>query len=262
VRRVLQFAISCAILAGCTGVSSAARSGSGTLTVFAASSLTEAFSEIGAAFETANPGAEVTFSFASSRTLRTQIEAGAPADVFASASMQEMESLVQAGMVATGSPRVFLTNQLVVILPSTNPAGIQGLEDLAGPGLKLVLAAEEVPVGSYARQALRKGNAGFGFDFSAQVLANVVSNEDNVRKVVAKVQLGEADAAIVYASDAVAAPELKRIEIPADLNVIAQYPIAGLSDSAHASLSKQFVEYVLSPAGQAVLEKWGFGPAD
>jgi molybdate transport system substrate-binding protein len=233
-----------------------------TLMIFAASSLTEAFSEIGAAFEAANPGTRLTFSFAGSRTLRTQIEAGAPADVFASASMQEMESLVRAGMVAPGSPRAFLTNHLVVILPSTNPAGIQGLQDLARPGLKLVLAAEEAPVGDYARQALHKGDAGFGLEFSAQVLANVVSNEDNVKKVVAKVQLGEADAAIVYASDAVAAPDLKTIEIPRDLNVIAQYPIAALSDSTQATLAKGFVEYVLSPAGQAVLGKWGFGPAD
>jgi molybdate transport system substrate-binding protein len=262
VRRVLQFAVSCAILAGCTGVSSAARSGPGTLTVFAASSLTEAFSEIGASFERANPGADVTFSFASSRTLRTQIGAGAPADVFASASMPEMESLGRAGMVAAGSPRVFLTNRLVVILPSTNPAGIQGLQDLSRPGLKLVLAAEEAPVGNYSRQALQQGNAGLGPEYSRQVLANVVSNEDNVKKVVAKVQLGEADAAIVYASDAVAAPDLKRIEIPAHMNITAQYPIAALSDSDQATLARRFVEHVLSPAGQAILGNWGFGPAD
>jgi molybdate transport system substrate-binding protein len=262
VRRVLQFAIACAILAGCTGISSAARGEPDTLTIFAASSLTEAFSEIGAAFEFANPNVDLTFSFASSRILRTQIEAGAPADVFASASMQEMESLVSAGMVATGSPRVFLTNELAVILPSTNPADVQGLQDLSRPGLKLVLAAEEVPVGDYARQSLEKMNAAFQPDFSALVLANVVSNEDNVKQAVAKVQLGEADAAIVYASDAVAAPDLKRMEIPAGLNVIAQYPIAPLSDSARATLARRFVEYVLSPAGQAILGKWGFGPAD
>jgi molybdate transport system substrate-binding protein len=262
VRRVLQLALWCAILAGCTGVSSAARDGQGTLTVFAASSLTEAFSEIGAAFESANPDAHVTFSFAGSRTLRTQIEAGAPADVFAAASMQEMESLVRAGMVSTGSPSVFLTNKLVVILPATNPAGLHQLQDLSRPGLKIVLAAEDVPVGDYARQSLEKMNLTFGSDFSTLVLANVVSNEDNVKQVVAKVQLGESDAAIVYASDAIAAPDLARIEIPADLNVIAQYPIAALSDSAHATLAERFVAYVLSPAGQAMLGKWGFGPAD
>jgi molybdate transport system substrate-binding protein len=164
------------------------------LTIFAASSLTEAFSEIGAAFESANPGADLTFSFAGSQTLRTQIEAGAPADVFASASMVEMETLVSAGMVAAASPRIFLNNHLVVILPSTNPAGIQQLQDLSGPGFKLVLAAEEVPVGNYARQSLEKMTRAYGPGFGEQVLANVVSNEDNVKQVVAKVQLGEADA--------------------------------------------------------------------
>jgi molybdate transport system substrate-binding protein len=261
VRRDLQFAISCAILAGCTGVPSAARGGPGTLTVFAASSLTEAFSEIGAAFASANPGDKLSFSFANSRTLRAQIEAGAPADVFASASMQEMESLLSAGMVSPGSPRVFLTNQLVVILPATNPAGLQQLQDLSKPGLKIVLAAKDVPVGNYARQSLEKMNAAFQPGFSTLVLANVVSNEDNVKQAVAKVQLGEADAAIVYASDAVAASDLKRMEIPAALNVIAQYPIAPLSDSAQPTLARRFVEYVLSPAGQAILGKWGFGPA-
>jgi molybdate transport system substrate-binding protein len=165
-------------------------------------------------------------------------------------------------MVTTGSARIFLTNQLVVILPSTNPAGIHRLQDLSKPGLKLVLAAEEVPVGDYARQSLEKMNIAFQPDFSALVLANVVSNEDNVKQVVAKVQLGEADAAIVYASDAVAAPDLTRIEIPEDMNVIAQYPIAALSNSDQAPLAQRFVEYVLSPAGQTLLGKWGFGPAD
>ena len=261
-RRVLQFALSCVILAGCTGVSLGAPGRRGTLTVFAASSLTEAFSEIGTAFEVANPDAHLTFSFASSRTLRTQIEAGAPADIFASASMQEMELLVEAGMVATGSPRVFLTNELVVILPATNPAGLQQLPDLSRPGLKIVLAARDVPVGNYARQSLEKMNVAFGSDFSTRVLANVVSNEDNVKQVVAKAQLGEADAAIVYVSDAVAAPELERIVIPAELNVVAQYPIAALSDTDQEVLAKRFVEYVLSPAGQAILVKWGFGLTD
>ena len=173
-----------------------------TLTVFAAASLADAFTEIGIAFETANPGAAVVFSFAGSQTLRTQIEAGAPADVFASANSTEMDLLIDAGLVAAGAPQVFLSNKLAVILPPTNPKGVEQLQDLARPGLKLVLAAEEVPVGGYARQALDKMNGSFGKEFKAQVLANVVSNEDNVKQVVAKVQLGEADAGIVYASDA------------------------------------------------------------
>ena len=228
------------------------------LNVFAAASLTDAFSEIGKDFEAAYPGTTVTFNFAGSQALRTQIEEGAPADVFASANKTEMDTLVAEAFVMPGTPQVFLNNKLVVILPANNTAGLTRLEDLATPGVKLVLAAEEVPVGKYARQALDQMNSGFGSDFKDQVLANVVSNEDNVRQVVAKVQLGEADAGIVYTSDAVAAPELKTIEIPPESNVIAQYPIAVLTQSANSDLGITFIEYVLSSEGQGILQKWGF----
>jgi molybdate transport system substrate-binding protein len=231
-----------------------------TLTVFAASSLTDAFGEIGKAFEAANPGVTVTLSFAGSGALRTQVEEGAPADVFASASGKEMDTLVTGGFVTKDAAQIFLTNQLSVILPANNPAALAKLEDLAKPGIKLVLAADTVPVGNYARQALDKMNSSFGFDFKDKVLANVVSNEDNVKQVVAKVQLGEADAGIVYISDSIAAPELKSLEIPTDLNVIAKYPITPLAKSANADLAAKFTEYVLSPKGQAVLQKWGFTP--
>ena len=230
------------------------------LNVFAAASLTDAFTEIGKNFEAANPGVTVTFNFAGSQALRTQIEEGAPADVFASASGKEMDTTVAGKFVADGTPKVFLNNKLVLILPADNPAGVAKLEDLAKPGLKLVLAAEEVPVGNYARQSLDLMNGSFGTDFEDKVLANVVSNEDNVKQVVSKVQLGEADAGIVYTSDAVAAPELKTVEIPTELNVIAKYPIAPLVKSANADLATSFVEYVLSTDGQAVLTKWGFAP--
>ena len=231
-----------------------------TLNIFAAASLTDAFTEIGKNFEAANPGVTLTFNFAGSQALRTQIEEGAPADVFASASGSEMDTTVAGKFVADGTPRVFLNNKLVLILPADNPAGVTKLEDLAKPGLKLVLAAEEVPVGNYARQSLDLMNGSFGTDFKDKVLANVVSNEDNVKQVVSKVQLGEADAGIVYTSDAVAAPELKTVEIPSELNVIAKYPIAPLVKSANADLATSFVDYVLSADGQAVLAKWGFAP--
>ena len=232
-----------------------------TLTVFAAASLTEAFTEIGKSFEAANPDVTVTFNFAGSQALRTQIEEGAPADVFASASGKEMDALVTGKFVTERLPKIFLTNKLVVILPANNPAGLVKLEELIKPGIKLVLAAETVPVGNYARQSLDKMSASFGADFKDKVLANVVSNEDNVKQVVAKVQLGEADAGIVYTSDAIAAPDLKTIEIPSELNVIAKYPIAPLTKSAHAELAKAFTDYVLSTEGQSVLKKWGFAPA-
>jgi molybdate transport system substrate-binding protein len=233
-----------------------------TLQVFAAASLTDAFTEIGKSFEAANPGVTVTFNFGGSQALRTQIEEGAPADVFASANTKEMDTLVTSTFVAAGSSQVFLNNQLVVILPADNPAALENLEDLAKPGIKLVFAAEEVPVGQYAHQALDRMNGQLGSHFKDKVLANVVSNEDNVKQVVAKIQLGEADAGIVYTSDAVAAPELKTIEIPAELNVIAEYPIAPLATSAHADLARAFVNYVLSSEGQTVLQKWGFAPVE
>lgn len=231
-----------------------------TLNVFAAASLTDAFTEIGKNFEAANPGVSVTFNFAGSQTLRTQIEEGAPADVFASANTKEMDTLVTGAQVDANTPQIFLKNKLVVILPVDNPAGIETLEDLAASGVKLVLAAEEVPVGNYARQSFDLMNGPFGTDFKDKVLANVVSNEDNVKQVVTKVQLGEADAGVVYTSDAVAAPELQTIEIPDDLNIIATYPVAPLVNSANADLATAFVEYILSADGQTVLEKWGFAP--
>src|ERR1041384_4584469 len=229
-----------------------------TLNVFAAASLTDAFTEIGKKYEATHPGVSVTFNFAGSQALRTQIEEGAPADVFASANKTEMDALVRDGFVVQGTSQVFLTNKLIVILPASNTAHVAKLEDLASPGVKLVLAAEEVPVGKYARQAFDQMSGQFGNDFKDKVLANVVSNEDNVRQVVAKVQLGEADAGIVYTSDTVAAPDLKTIEIPMEENVIAKYPIAPLIKSANPDLARAFIDYVLSSDGQNILQKWGF----
>jgi len=249
-------------IAGCAPAMTATAPEPRTLHVFAAASLTDAFTEIGKNFKTANPGVTVTFNFAGSQALRTQIEEGAPADVFASANKTEMDTLVAGVHVTEGTPQIFLNNRLVVILPSDNPAALEKLEDLASSGLKLVFAAEEVPVGKYTRQALDQLNGQLGNDFKDKVLANVVSNEDNVKQVVAKVQLGEADAGIVYTSDAVAAPELKTIEIPAELNVIAEYPIATLIQSANTDLADAFIAYVLAADGQAVLQKWGFAPPE
>lgn len=228
------------------------------LTVFAAASLTDAFTEISENFQKANPNVTVSFNFAGSQALRTQIEESAPADVFASASGKEMDALITDSFVTKESSHIFLHNKLVVILPADNPAGIDSLEDLANPRLKIVLAAEEVPVGNYSRQALDLMNASFGTDFKDKVLANVVSYEDNVRQVVAKIQLGEADAGIVYTSDAVTAPELQTIEIPNELNVIAKYPIALLVESANGELAQAFVNYVFSEEGLAIFQKWGF----
>jgi molybdate transport system substrate-binding protein len=229
-----------------------------TLTVFAAASLTDAFTEIGDIFEAANPGVTVTFNFAGAQDLRAQIEEGAPVDVFAPANKIQMDAVIAASLITEGTQQNFLTNKLVVILPANNPAGLEKPEDLANPGIKLVLAAEEVPIGKYSREAFDLMNGSFGTDFKDKVLANVVSNENNVKQVVTKVQLGEADGGIVYASDASAAPDLKTFEIPAELNVVAKYPIAPLVKSKNAGLAAQFIKCVLSAEGQAVLAKWGF----
>ncbi len=259
-KRLLALTLLLTIFLTACGADAPSAPESKTLTIFAAASLTDAFIEIGAKFDAAHPGVTTTFNFAGSQTLRAQIEEGAPADVFASANAKEMDTLVADGFVTKGIPQIFLNNKLVVILPANNPAALEKLEDLANPGIKLTLTAEEVPVGKYSRQALEQMNASFGTDFKEKVLANVVSNENTVKQVVTKVQLGEADAGIVYISDAVAAPGLKSIEIPAELNVVAKYPIAPLMKSENADLAAKFVEYVLSPDGQATLAKWGFAP--
>jgi len=232
------------------------------LTVFAASSLTDAFTEMGKKFEAANTNVTVALNFAGSGTLRTQLEQGAVADVFASANQTEMNTLVSDNLVAADSAQVFLTNSLTVILPAKNPANIQTLHDLARRGVKLVLGDTTVPAGKYARQILDNldKDPTFPATFSTQVMANVVSNETNVKQVVAKVQLGEADAGIVYVSDAIAAPELITIEFPAAVNLIAEYPIAVLAHSSHSDLANSFISYLLSSDGQAILKKWGFIP--
>lgn len=255
-RPTIPLLLGLCLLSACA--SNAPQPASTALTVFTAASLTEAFSEISVTFETAHPGVDVTLNLAGSNTLRAQIEQGARADVFASANIREMDALVAGGLVAPDAPRIFLTNRLVVIAPADNPARVDTVEDLIRPGLKLVLAAEDVPIGRYSRLML--GNVSPGF--KTQVLENVVSNETTVKQVVAKVQLGEADAGIVYISDAVAAPELTLIEIPAEWNVLAEYSIAALIAAPHPELAEEFVAFVLSPEGQAILEKWGFMPVE
>jgi molybdate transport system substrate-binding protein len=234
------------------------------LIVFAAASLTGAFQQIGQSFEADNPGVQVSFNFAGSQILSTQLEQGAPADVFASADQKNMDLLISDKLVMAGTVQQFATNSLVVILPARNPGQVITLADLARPGLKLVLADASVPAGNYARQMLNKMSEDtmYGKDFITRVLANVVSNETDVKQVVTKVELGEADAGIVYTSDAVATPELQTLTIPAKFNVIASYPIAILSNAPSVEAAKAFVSYVNSPAGRAILAKWGLNPAN
>ena len=233
-----------------------------TLTVYAAASLTRAFADLGDTLQGLTPGLKVTFNFAGSQQLALQIEQGAPADVFASADQRWMSQLVDSGLVE-GVPAVFAHNRLVVITPRVG--AVRRLEDLARPGVELVLAADAVPVGRYARQALaalaRLPEFGPGFD--RRVLANLVSDEENVKAVVAKVQLGEADAGIVYLSDVTAevAPQVARIYIPDAANVIADYPVAVLRHAPHPDAARAFVGLLLSPTGRAVLRAGGLIPA-
>ncbi len=240
----------------------AAMAGSNDLTVFAAASLTAPFSEIGKKFEAANPGVTVTFSFAGSQQLAQQIGQGAPADVFASASRGAIAPVIQSGAIVSGTEQIFARNRLVVIYPKDNPAKVAALTDLAKPGLKLVLAAKAVPVGQYALDFLGKASKlpEYTASYSPTVLSNVVSYEDNVKAVLNKVALGEADAGIVYTSDVSGdvAQQVGAVEIPDGINIIASYPIGTLKASAQSELAKRFVAYVLGPEGQAVLTKYGF----
>ena len=234
-----------------------------TLTILAASSLTEPFLELGKQFEAQHPRLKVEFSFGGSQQLVSQLVAGAPADVFASASSKTMDTAVKAGRVSAAA-KVFASNRLVIIVPANNPARLKKPTDLARANLMLVLAAQGVPVGQYTQDFLDKASKdpAYGPLYKPSVFQNVVSYESDVKSVLTKVMLGEADAGIVYLSDVAgaAAGKVLQIAIPDTLNVTAVYPIAPLGDSAHPDLAQAFVDLVLSPAGQAVLQKYGFLP--
>ena len=233
------------------------------LNVFAAASLSDAFTEIGHQLERQRPGLTVRLNLAGSQQLATQIEQGAVADVYASADERWMAHAAERGLVS-GEPAIFARNRLVVIVPKTNPARIHRLQDLARGGVKLVLGADAVPVGRYSRVVLRNlaRDPAFGGDFAARALRNVVSEEENVKSVVGKVQLGEADAGFVYGSDVTpsVARFIRVFEIPESANVFASYPIALLEGAKEPEAARAFVDFVLSREGQAILERRGLIP--
>jgi molybdate transport system substrate-binding protein len=235
-----------------------------TVSVFAAASLTEVFTELGHELEAAQTGIRIRFNFAGSQQLALQLEQGATADLFASADQGWMERMDSLGLLA-GPARIFARNALVVALPPGNPARLSELADLARPGLKLVLAADAVPAGRYARAALRamEGHPGYPAGFAHRVLANVVSEEENVRLVVAKVHLGEADAGIVYRSDVSGGKPhgLGVIPFPGNIGQVAAYPIAQLRSGPSPAAAEAFLRLLFSPAGQALLVRHGFAPA-
>lgn len=221
---------------------------SGNLTVLAAASLTEAFGDLGREFGIAHPSVRTRFSFGGSPTLATQILQGAPADVFASADQPNMQKVVAAGLAA-GTPQVFGRNRLQVVVRAGNPEHVTSLADLGRSNLRVVLCAPAVPCGAYARTALAR----------AGVKVTPRSEEDNVRAVVTKVALGEADAGIVYVTDVRAAgDQVQGIDIPDAYNVVASYPLVALRNAPNPSAARAFVDFVLSPLGQRVLRAHGF----
>lgn len=236
----------------------------GNLEVFAAASLKDSFNEIGKRFETDHPGVKVTFNFAGSQLLAQQITSGAPVDVFASANQAQMDAAVKSGRIESTSIRNFVKNRLVVIYPSANPGKIKTLQDLSRPGLKIILADQSVPVGQYALSYLDHAakDTSFGPAYKDAVLKNVVSYEQDVKAVLTKIQLGEADAGIVYTTDAATdkTGKIAQLAIPDTLNVIATYPITILKDSAQPQLAQAFVDFLGDVESQKIFVAYGFIP--
>jgi molybdate transport system substrate-binding protein len=260
-RRVSLFIVAAAFLAACgTSGSTAATSPapasspttlSGNISVFAAASLTASFNALGTSFQAANPGVTVKFNYAGTPTLVTQIEQGAPADVFASADTTNMDKMTNDGFTS-GVPLVFAHNQLEIVVAPGNPKGITGLADLAKSGLIYITEGPTVPAGKYALQALAK----------AGVKVTPKSLETSVSGVLSKIEFGEADAGIVYTTDVTAAgSKVSGVQIPAANNVIATYPIVAVKGTASPAVANAFIAYVVSATGQSTLATFGFLPA-
>lgn len=242
------------VLTACGGGSDAPPTGAsadavtGTVTVFAASSLTESFTQLGKDFEAANPGTKVVFNFGGSSALATQINSGAPADLFAAASPATMKTVADAGN-ADGTPVTFVRNQLVIAVPKGNPKGILSLDALTEPELKVALCAEQVPCGSAAKKALD----------AAGVKVTPVTLEENVKSALAKVKLGEVDAALVYRTDAKAsAADVEGVEFPESAGAVNDYPISLVKNAPHRAVAQEFLAYVRSAQGMSVLTAAGF----
>ena len=262
--RVLGMILTCLVVgsvAACGGNSvGGEQSEPSTLTVLAASSLTDAFGELENTFEEQNQEVDVTTSFAGSSELLTQIQQGAPGDVFASADEAKMNMALQDGLVT--EPKIFARNRPVVIVPANNPAGIEDFGDLADANAQIVLAETSVPIARYAEEVLDNADAEYGEGFAQRVRAKVVSREANVRASANRVALGEADATFVYISDVTEdiRDQVQLIEIPENLNVVATYPIATIESSQNTKLAQAWIDLVLSDEGQRVLKKYNFEP--
>jgi molybdate transport system substrate-binding protein len=250
-RRVATVGVALLAIAGCGG-GTGERDGasSGSVTVLAAASLTESFEQIGDDFEAARPDIDVESSFAASSELAVQIQQGVPADVFASADESTMQEVVDSDDV-TVEPTIFTRNRLAIAVERGNPRRIRGLDDLDEPGLVVVLCAQQVPCGKLADQVLA----------DAGVSIALASRAKSVKATLTLVELGEADAAIVYVTDVEASGDVDGIEIPDDQNVVASYPIALLADAPDPDAAREFVRFVRSAEGQRSLRRFGFLPA-
>ena len=253
-RRAVRTLVAGVLLVGATGCASRdARTLK--LSVFAASSLTEAFRALEQQFEAEHPNVDVRLTFAGSQVLRLQIEQGARADVFASANKAHMRALVGAGLVNDGG--TFARNALTMIVPLTPPSPILDFSALP-KAQRIVMGSKHVPIGMYTETILERGAEQFGRAFATEVHRRIVSRESNVRLVTAKVALGEADAAIVYRTDAAASMRVRSVPIPDALNVEADYLIGAVVGSRRAELARKLIEHIHGPAGQAILARHGF----
>jgi len=232
------------------------------LVVYGAASLEEALVAVRTAYEAATPGTRLTIATDSSATLRTQIEQGAPADLFLSADERNPQALVDGGL-ADGEAVVFAGNALAITVPLDNPAEIANPADLATPGVKIVAAGDEVPITGYAERVLSNlaSLAGYPPDFVAAYAANVVSREENVKAVLAKIELGEADAAVVYATDARSSTGVRTVEIPVGANVAARYAGVVVKGAPHAAEAHALLDWLTGPTGTGILTSFGFEAA-
>ena len=262
-------AVVATVVAGCgaaTGAGSVPSpsgppAGTAHLTVLAAASLTTALATATSAYESSHPGASFTVATGASSALRVQIEQGAPADVFLSADRVNAQTLVGEGL-ADGAAVPFAGNVLTVVVPLANPAGVVTPEDLARPGLRIVAAGSQVPITKYAQQVVANlaRQPGYPADFAARYTANVVSHEDDVTAVLAKIELDEGDAAIVYVTDAKTSSKVLTIPVPAAANVPATYAGVVVKGAAHATAAADFLSWLAGSAGQAILARFGFLP--
>jgi molybdate transport system substrate-binding protein len=244
-----------------TSATSAAPAAPAALTIYGAASLKGVLDKVKAAYETANPGSTLTISTDSSATLETQIEQGAPADVFLSADTTNPKKLVDNGLAARAAV-TFAGNKLTIIVPTANPAGIKTAADLAKTGVKVIAAGDAVPITKYATQLVANlaKEAGYPADFAAKYTANIASKEDNVKAIVAKIELGEGDAGIVYVTDAKTSTKVTTVDVPETANVPATYAGVVVKASKNAVAAQAFLTWFAGPDGQAILGTFGFLP--